>query len=528
MSTDLMMTGDGTIDLGAVLLGQLPQQHIPAVVAFVLQNGYDSQALALEAHQAHLGGKPALDFLPPGLGAPDVLRLLMGAQAIMRDALTATWDGDKYAELLTRTASIGPERAKKLGNNIAMDDTEEVGNFANFLEYLPNVGFTSLDSVAHDTISTVMNMLARSVPRAVISGKGNTLFEIYRLGEAILQLRKEAIISAAGQAFAHSRAQPPLDGEGKPDISKLATIAQAVMPLAIRTIGSKVLSAAPKLLPVAASAMFGPAVGSGVAGVMAAAPAIAGLLGAGDLQEPEIEAGDATDEAIRAACKSLREYGASFRTADRDAGQRHWAHFRNLCEQIRHLDPEVGDLFDDVLTVASVAAPVVGGVLGGPGGAAIGGQIGQVAGAVKAARHKGGSPSPLPSNTGQFLAPPTQSSHSDASFFAAIDRLRAKDAEVEHRLDRADSAIADLQKQYGQHADAIKAAAEARKNLARSVARMRGPTSAAVRRLGIIPSLISPTAQRDAMHASRFTAEQDANQPAMIVDAFLSELGVDQ
>jgi len=193
---------DSKADIGAALFLMFSPQQRAAMYDAVHTRGASLELDLIDAARQSGLSRAPLEFINTSyLGADDVISLVVGVKAIIRDALLANWTTDQYTLAITRAVKVPSDLASSIAKSIVTEDTEMWGLANTLSGYLPEIPLIPFDDVARGALKIAPSIIKALIPKDALNKSVDSAFEWLQLGEALRRMMKREALTNSEEAF---------------------------------------------------------------------------------------------------------------------------------------------------------------------------------------------------------------------------------------------------------------------------------------------------------------------------------------
>jgi len=198
----MLMQKPSNADLGTAFLLVFSPQQRAAIYDAVHSRGPALETDIIDAAKQLGLSQAPLDFINTQyLSADDVMSLLVGLKAVVRDALLADWTVDQYAMAIGRAAKVPSDLAQSMAKGIVTEDSEISGFARSLASWFPDIPLIPFDDAARGLLAVAPAVLTALIPKDALSKSVDTAFEWLQLGEAIRRMIKREALTNSEEAF---------------------------------------------------------------------------------------------------------------------------------------------------------------------------------------------------------------------------------------------------------------------------------------------------------------------------------------
>lgn len=190
------------VEKGIALLAAFsPVQRALIVSACAVRGQSIESDVAALASASVLNVAPLEFIRAEALSSDDILNLLVGLKAIVKDALMADWTSAQYAQAIERAVKVPSDLAAAMAKNVVTEDTDAAAFARGIADWIPNIPLLPFDDVARGAVKLANSLWANLVPKDFKSRAMDAAYEWLLLGTAIRQLAKRRVLTDSEEQF---------------------------------------------------------------------------------------------------------------------------------------------------------------------------------------------------------------------------------------------------------------------------------------------------------------------------------------
>jgi len=197
-----MNTRQTEIDKGTALLTAFSPAQRSMVISAISARGPAIETDVMQLARASVLNVAPLDFVRCDvLSADEVLSLLVGLKAVVKDALQADWTIDQYSQAIEHAVKVPSDLALSMAKNVVTEDSDATAFGRALAGWIPNIPLLPFDDVARGAIKLATSLWVALLPKDYQSKALDAAYEWLLLGGTIRQLGKRQALTDAETQF---------------------------------------------------------------------------------------------------------------------------------------------------------------------------------------------------------------------------------------------------------------------------------------------------------------------------------------